>query len=227
MHPEIRPQRLRHLADPVPYVLPMSASAVIRPYRDSDLAAVYDICVRTADAGEDARGMWASDDLMPDLFAGPYVHLEPDLAFVLDDGGKAVGYVVGTADTPAFVESYRERWIPRLADRYPPPPGPPRTQDEQMVALHHRPERMLLPELAPYPAHLHVDLLPSHQGAGHGRALIRTFLQAAAQAGPPAVHVGMVTANTRARRFYDRVGFQEISVPDPGPLTYLGRTTRS
>ena len=32
----------------------------------------------------------------------------------------------------------------------------------------------------------------------------------------------MVTANTAARQFYDRVGFHVIPVRDPGPLTYLG-----
>ena len=35
----------------------------------------------------------------------------------------------------------------------------------------------------------------------------------------------MLTVNTGARRFYDRLGFHEIAVPDPGPLTYLGRST--
>jgi len=35
----------------------------------------------------------------------------------------------------------------------------------------------------------------------------------------------MVTANVRARGFYDRLGFQLIPVPDPGPVTYLGRPT--
>jgi hypothetical protein len=35
----------------------------------------------------------------------------------------------------------------------------------------------------------------------------------------------MVSANTTARAFYDRLGFHEIPVPDPDPLTYLGRTT--
>jgi hypothetical protein len=50
------------------------AAAWIRPYEERDLAAVYDICVRTADAGGDARGKYRSDDLMPDLFAG---HTQP------------------------------------------------------------------------------------------------------------------------------------------------------
>ncbi|GAB4080009.1 GNAT family N-acetyltransferase [Modestobacter muralis] len=200
--------------------------ATIRPYRPADRAAVYDVCVRTADAGGDARGRWSTDDLMPDLFAGPYVDLEPVRAFVLDDGGRVVGYVIGTADTPAFVRTWREEWVPRLAERYPVPPDPPRTPEEEMLALGHRPERMLLPELAPYPAHLHIDLLPSHQRAGHGRALVDTFRAAVAAAGAPALHLGMVTTNRAARAFYDRLGFTEIAVPDAGPVTYLGIRTR-
>src|ERR1700759_1787757 len=75
--------------------------------------------------GADARGKYRSDDLMPDLFAGPYVFLEPDFAFVLDDGHRAVGYVIGTPDNAAFARAYRARWIPRLAGRYPVPPEPP------------------------------------------------------------------------------------------------------
>jgi ribosomal protein S18 acetylase RimI-like enzyme len=40
-----------------------------------------------------------------------------------------------------------------------------------------------------------------------------------------AVHLGMVSSNRSARAFYDRLGFHEIPVRDPGPLTYLGRGT--
>jgi GNAT superfamily N-acetyltransferase len=94
-----------------------------------------------------------------------------------------------------------------------------------MVALLHTPERMLLPELAAYPAHLHIDLLPPWQRRGFGRALTDTFLAALHDRAVPAVHLGMVSANTAARAFYDRLGFHEIPVPDPGPLTYLGRST--
>jgi ribosomal protein S18 acetylase RimI-like enzyme len=191
----------------------------IRLYRPSDGDALYDICVRTAELGGDARGRYSSDRLMGDLFALPYAHLEPHLAFVVDDGGEAVGYVVGTADTAAFVRRHRAEWIPLVGDRYPVPPAPPRTAEQDMVALHFDPERMLVPGLDGYPAHLHIDLLPAYQGRGFGRRLIDRFV---GTAGAPGVHVGMVTANVRARGFYDRLGFTELPVPDPGPLTYLG-----
>jgi hypothetical protein len=36
----------------------------------------------------------------------------------------------------------------------------------------------------------------------------------------------MATANARARAFYDRMGFHELDVPEPGSATYLGRTTK-
>ncbi|MEU5079653.1 MULTISPECIES: GNAT family N-acetyltransferase [Streptomyces] len=199
---------------------------VIRPYRPADRDAVADVCVRTAHLGGDSRAIYPDPDLMPSLFAEPYCHFDPDLAFVLDDGtGRAVGYILGTADTERFVADFRRVWIPRLAGRYPEPAGPPRTPTEEMIRLLHHPERMLLPELAAYPAHLHIDLLPRWQGRGHGRRLLHTFLDALRGQGVQAVHLGMVTANTLARAFYDRVGFHPIPVPDAGPLTYLGRST--
>jgi ribosomal protein S18 acetylase RimI-like enzyme len=197
----------------------------IRPYQVSDRDAIYDICVRTAAAGQDARGLYSTDDLMPDLFAGPYVHLEPELAFVLaDEGDRPVGYVLGAADTARFVEKYHEVWIPMLVDRYPRPPDPPRTPEEGLLAGHYQPEDRLRPELTQYPAHLHIDVLPGYQGAGHGRALMETWLAAAAAAGAPAVFLHMDPANTRARAFYDRLGFHEIEVADAWG-THLGRTT--
>lgn len=94
-----------------------------------------------------------------------------------------------------------------------------------MIDLMYRPERMIVPEVAGYPAHLHIDLLPEYQRMGHGRELMRAFLDALRDKGVPAVHLSMVTENTPARAFYDRLGFHEIPVPDAGILTYLGRTT--
>lgn len=46
---------------------------------------------------------------------------------------------------------------------------------------------MIVPEVAAYPAHLHIDLLPDWQGKGHGRALMHKLLQALRRKGVPAV----------------------------------------
>ncbi|WP_093803072.1 N-acetyltransferase [Streptomyces sp. Wb2n-11] len=205
----------------------MTSSPAIRPYRSEDREALDDICIRTAHNGQDSRPVYTDPGIFPVIFAAPYVHLEPELAFVLDDGrGQAVGYVLGTADTPRFAEDFRTQWLPLVADRRPEPPGAPSTPDEAIVQLLHHPERMVVGEVAAYPAHLHIDLLPEWQGRGHGRELMRALLQALQDRGVPAVHLSMVTANTPARAFYDRLGFHEIEVPDAGPVTYLGRTTR-
>lgn len=172
----------------------LRAGASIRRYRGTDLAAVYDICVRTADGGRDARGKYLTDDLMPDL----------------------------TPDTAAFARAYRERWIPRLAGRYPVPPEPAVSPDEHMLALHYSPERMIWPGLAEYPAHLHIDLLPGFQGAGYGRQLMDTFYAAAADAGAVGVHLVVVKDNAPALGFYRHLGYEPLDVVDPA-VVYLGR----
>jgi ribosomal protein S18 acetylase RimI-like enzyme len=197
----------------------------IRAYRPADRDAVYDICVRTADGGADARGIYVDDRLMGDIFAVPYVTLEPQHAHIVDDGtGTAVGYVLGTADTATFVRRYRQEWLPATAGRYPEPARPPVTPTDMMLNLHLNPERMLVPELADHPAHLHIDLLPEWQGRGLGRALMEAFLAGVRAAGAPRVHLGMAPTNTGARAFYDRLGFTEIPIGDPTVL-YLGRST--
>ncbi|HET6294974.1 MAG TPA: GNAT family N-acetyltransferase [Kribbella sp.] len=197
----------------------------VRQYRKTDRDAVGDICVRTADNGGDSRSIYPDLELMPSIFAYPYVDLEPELAFVLDDGGQAVGYVLACADTPSFVRRFRTEWIPSLADRYPAPTTPPTTPTEQMIALLHNPERLVIPEVAAYPAHLHIDLLPPYQRSGHGRALMSRLLTTLASQGIPAIHLCMLTTNTKARAFYDRLSFHHIPVPDVDVVTYLGRST--
>ena len=182
---------------------------IVRPYHPNDRDAVYEICIRTADAGGDARGIFSDDDLMPDVYAGPYVHLEPGLAFVVEDEGRAVGYVLGVADTAAFAEAFRERWLPLVASRRP-VSSTPVTREELLVDTLHHPERMVRPELAAYPAHLHIDLLPPAQGRGWGRQLIRRLLAELRSRGVGAVHLTYAAENASAAAFYLRLGFREV-----------------
>jgi GNAT superfamily N-acetyltransferase len=196
----------------------------IRPYREGDHDAVHEICIVTADAGGDARPSFREPDLFPETFAHPYTALEPGLAFVVDDGGEAVGYVVGTADTVRFVQRVRDEWLPVARERQPALAGEPVTPDDGIRHLLHHPEHRFVPglDLGAYPGHLHIDLLPRYQRSGFGRALVETELAALRAAGASGLHIGMLTANTAARPFYERLGFELLDVPDPGPVTYFG-----
>ena len=201
-------------------------SATIRPYRQSDKAAVYDVCVRTARAGRGVGGRYSTDDLVPDLVAGPYLFLESRHAYVLADGERAVGYIIGTASTKDFFAAYRDRWLPLLRDRYQPLAGPPETEEEHRLDVMFHPEHLLRPELAPHPAHLHVNLLAGYRRQGHGRELMRTFLASVAAAGAPSCYLSVRRENLGARRFYERLGWRPIEVSDPGDGIYLVRPTR-
>jgi ribosomal protein S18 acetylase RimI-like enzyme len=193
---------------------------MIRGYRPADFDAVSAVCVQTAEAGGDATGLYASDDLMPDIFVRPYVVLEPDLAFVVDDGGVG-GYIVGTADTRAFVARYTRDWLPAFAETYE-HTQPVVSKDDLIRHLGHWPERMLIPEIDDYPAHLHIDLLPRLQGHGLGRQLIDTLAAALRARDVPGLHLSMDAANTGARAFYDRLGFTELPSSTPeAPLLGL------
>lgn len=194
----------------------------IRAYRPSDLDAVYDICVRTSDDGKDGRGRHSVDTLVGDVYAAPYVVLEPEHAHILDDGtGRAVGYIIGTADTARFVRRYREEWLPRVAGRY----GDDDPRDKELLARLHGPEYMLHPTLTEHPAHLHIDLLPEAQGRGLGRSMIRAFLDGLRAAGVRGVHLGVSPTNTAARAFYHRLGFTPLDPPGVTPGVILGRST--
>jgi ribosomal protein S18 acetylase RimI-like enzyme len=194
---------------------------VIRRYRPGDCAAVYEICLRTADAGGDARGQFADPDVPGHAWAGAYLALCPELAFVVDLDGDVVGYAIAALDTPAFVAAHTARWLPRFAASHPAPAGPIVTQDERALYALHHPETLLQPRFAGHPSHMHLNLLPSAQGRGHGRALIETMSEALRAAGSPGVHLGVRRRNERAQAFYAHIGL-ELLAEDPDGL-FFGR----
>lgn len=200
---------------------PATGGARIRPARPDDAEAIADICLRTAASGSDATGLLSDDRLWADLFALPYLDLEPALAWVVDDGARVHGYLVGTADSARFARRFRESWLPLVADRY--PPGERSTPLETaLVAMLHQPEHDLRPELEAYPAHLHIDLLPSAQGHGWGRRLMATCFAALRARGVTGVHLSVAADNRRALAFYRHLGLRELDV-DRG--TFLGART--
>jgi ribosomal protein S18 acetylase RimI-like enzyme len=171
------------------------------------------------------RGRYSTDDLVPDYVTGPYLYLSPEHAYVLDNGERAVGYVIGTANTREFVAEYQRRWVPKLLARYRPWSGPPVTDEQQRIHKLFHPERLLYPELVPHPAHLHVNLLADYRGAGHGRALIDTFLASVARAGARSCFLTLRKENLNPRAFYARLGWQPLDVAGTDPGTVLTHPT--
>jgi ribosomal protein S18 acetylase RimI-like enzyme len=205
---------------------PPGTPVTIRPARAADRAALYEICLLTGDAGDDANGLYADPDLLGEVWVGPYLALAPDLAFVADDGGGAVGYVLGAADTAAFEQACEESWWPARRARYPDAPtGTELTPDEELHRWIHHPPPSSPALLAEYPAHLHIDLLPRAQGLGLGRRLIDTLLAALRDRSVPGVHLGVDAANRRAMGFYDHLGFASAGrvTPTGVPAGQSGR----
>lgn len=189
----------------------------IRAYRPSDRPDIADVCVRTGRTGLDATGMYSNDDLLPDIYALPYVDREPELAFVADNGERVVGYVIATADTRAFARWFSESWWPSVAAKY----GDPASATEtQTVTSAGDPDRMLIAEVDEYPAHLHIDLLPEAQGQGIGRRLVDTLRAALAERGIAGLHLTMGADNTNAGAFYDRLGFTRLPSSTATGTTY-------
>jgi ribosomal protein S18 acetylase RimI-like enzyme len=201
--------------------------ATIRSYRDVDLDETRRICVRTANSGQDSTPMTAFPDLVPDIFLVPYTVHDPDLCFVVEEGGRAVGYIVGCADTVSFATWFRDEWAPEAGRRYPQPIESPKTWDEMWVyCLHFNSyPRMVMPGIEDYPSHLHIDLAPEYHRLGLGRELMLTYLDALRAAGVPGVHACVSAQNPGGLKYYDNMGFRPIDVPDPAPVVWLGRTT--
>ena len=187
--------------------------ATVRPYRRSDDAGLRDVCLRTAADGSDGSAAHAAPDLPGAVYAIPYVRFEPDLCLVVDDGtraGRVSGYVLGTSDTVAFEQWCERAWWPEVRRRFPVEQQVPGSADERLARLAERGVTTSRSVTDRYPAHLHVDLLPTVQGEGWGRVLLERFFVAAAGAGAGGVHLGVSTANERAVAFYARLGFHLV-----------------
>jgi ribosomal protein S18 acetylase RimI-like enzyme len=202
----------------------------IRLYQTADQADVYRVCLLTGNSGTDATGLYLDDTVVADIYAGPYLELEPELAFVVETERGVEGYAIATAHTKQFIERFREEWLPGFAKRHARPaanpaanpsdepgenPRPALSVAEEMTERGYRPENMLIDEVDEFPAHLHINLLPSLQGQGLGRELIRTILAALREHGADAVHLGVSPSNTSASAFYRRLGFTELASSSP------------
>ena len=201
------------------------SGAHIRGYEPSDLDQLYEICLRTGAAGEDATDLVVDPRLFGEIYAAPYGVLEPEHALVLDDGsGAAIGYVLGALDTRCSRRGARPSGGRRCARGIRSArAGTSSTSSSSRSSTATNPP--ITPWWPRYPSHLHIDLLPHAQGAGWGRRLMSALEDLLAgrrvRGRPPRDQ----RRNHRAIAFYRHLGYEELDADAVG-YTFGRRLTR-
>ncbi|KAF8541619.1 acyl-CoA N-acyltransferase [Trichophaea hybrida] len=183
-----------------------SSKPFVRRYNPTtDYDAIVKICEATAHAS-----VRPVSPLIPYLYAIPYLQLSPSYIHVLDTPSGVAGYIMGVPSTTAFVEAYNAHYVPTLS--FPSLPEPLSDQAQQTIALAKNGDRILIPVLDEFPAHLHINILDEYQGMGWGSTLMHTLLQQLVAEDVQGIYLGMAEDNDRAGRFYERHGFVEVVV---------------
>lgn len=208
----------------------MTDAVQIRPARPGDLAACYEVCLKTSDNGADGTHLHDDPDALGHIYVGPYLQIEPDFAFVLADEQGVCGYCLGTPDSARFYERFQREWLPPLQRTLTAPTGDPAnwslTQQLHQLLLHPAPLTFFPPAFAAWPAHAHIDLLPRVQGQGWGRRLMELQLERLREAGATGIHLCVAPGNARALAFYGKLGFSPLAPTADWPpdTTFIARS---
>jgi ribosomal protein S18 acetylase RimI-like enzyme len=199
----------------------------IRHYQASDEAGAYEVCLKTGDSGRDATHLYTDPKALGHIFVGPYLHLEPEFAFVLADAVGVCGYVLGALDSEKFYRAYEREWLPRLREAYPEPIGDAArwTPTQKLCHEYYHPHMHFPDSFRAYPSHLHIDLLPRAQGQGWGTRMVLHLMERLKARGSTGVHLGLSAENVRADGFYRKLGFVELARVGAGErqTVYLGK----
>jgi len=192
----------------------------IRPYQQNDYQAVYDICLLTGNSGKGAAHLYDDPMLLGHLYAGPYIKMEPETAFILDNGQQPCGYILGAQDSESFYQKMQKEWLPQLKCEYKEPTSEENkwTKDEQIIHQIYHPETPK--DFPEYPSHLHIDLLPIAQGQGLGNKMMDHFMAYLKTNKSMGVHLGLGIENERAFYFYKKYGMIELERDDDS--IYMG-----
>ncbi len=193
----------------------------IRGCCKDDLEAITEICYRTGFLGEDlaVTGRFNDRKLFGYLFCQYYVLYETENCFVAidnEDNGRVVGYIIGTCSTKKqqrrFALSFAWRIILRLifltSWKYP----------ESFATVwfflkSFKLEEGLSIDYNKYPAHLHINVLGTHQRMGIGEALLEAF-EANIRNKAVGIHLGTTSMNNKAIPFYMKKGYSVLREVD-------------
>jgi GNAT superfamily N-acetyltransferase len=174
-------------------------------------------------AGQDgpSASFWGHKESEAAIYLDPYMELEPETLFVAVADGALVGYLTGCRDSSKF-PSESER-VTRAIRRYRlvVRPGPMAffarsVLDLAWARIGRGPtvKDFVDPR---WPAHLHINVAPAARGTGAADRLMRRWLDWLGDTGSPGCYLQTLAENTRAVRFFERMGFAKHGPTPPVP----------
>ncbi len=196
------------------------ATATIRPYHDSDMAVVSDVCFRTALYGRSVEPLCGDRKFIAEAVLGYYTRFEKESLFVAEVDGRVVGYLTGCLDTRRYERLFARAIAPRLLARF---IGRGHWRHigvwriifaavgvgVRRRGIHHK-------IIAEYPAHCHLDIAPDAQRMGLGSKLLEAFLDRMDSQGINGVHVSTPTGP--GKKFFAKMGFVLLARHPAPPL---------
>ncbi len=171
----------------------------IRKFEKKDFENVEYVCLNS-------EGNVLSDELgrfILHTFCDYYLEHEPENCFVVDDNGRAVGYIICAENYDTYKEIFDKEYLPLTKDC---------GEELYQWALVSTVLQQKYKE--DYPAHLHIDLLPEYQRQGWGGKLLRTLFDHLRSKGIKGVMLTAGTDNTTAGNFYKKYGFEQVEIFD-------------
>lgn len=190
-------------------------SITIRPYSPADRESVRRICCDTGFSGTPVDPLFCDRDVFADYLTRYYTDWEPESAFIAEDNGEVVGYILGTV-RPRRHE-WAQAWIlfAQIA---------PKALLRLLTGRYNQASRGFLwwcitqgpkqtPEAPKESGHLHFNLLPDYRaqgGAGGiGARLLIPFVKWAKQSGLKRIYGQIQTTDDRrTERVFNKFGFQ-------------------
>ena len=182
----------------------------IRSYKARDYQGVRDVCCATGLLGEPVGKVFSDEETFANLFTKYYTDVAPESAFVIENQGKIVGYVLGCLDNRKFRNYFLVKLLPQIIPkiiwRYFTKYSLQERKWVRRVALDGIKGSLNSP---PRPAHLHIDLLKEYRGRKVGKILINKFFQYMRDKGVDKIYGGVWSFDhKKTKHLYRKLGFQ-------------------
>lgn len=177
----------------------------MRPLCPDDREGVAAVAYATAFFGRPATPFFKNKLLFAELWVAPYFGAAGCCSFVAEEGGRVVGYVVGSCDPVRYRRFFVSRGPRLLARALTGGYGAVGNSGGYLARALRYPSQHA--SLQDFPAHLHINLLPEARGQGLGRALLESYLECLTAAGVSGVQLSTTTENEAALRLYSNLGF--------------------